>query len=101
MRLINYDDLLERLHRVTTIRCTTFMGGVFVEAEPFIEVINNMPIVKPKAEKWEHIWDAPDGTYKGRCTKCGFVKVFIEGHDAQYKFCPYCGCHMKEGEEHD
>lgn len=40
---------------------------------------------------WEHLWDAPDGTFKGRCKKCSFVRVFIEGHDSQYKFCPQCG----------
>lgn len=40
---------------------------------------------------WEHLWDAPDGTYKGRCRRCGFVNVFVEGHDAQYIYCPQCG----------
>ena len=48
-------------------------------------------IRKENAPKWEHIWDAPDGTFKGRCDKCGFVKIFIDGHDTQYKFCPQCG----------
>jgi rubrerythrin len=41
--------------------------------------------------EWEHLWDAPDGTYKGRCKKCGFVHIFIEAHDSQYIFCPSCG----------
>lgn len=41
--------------------------------------------------KWEHIWDAPDGTYKGRCKNCGFTTIFHDGHDSQYKFCPQCG----------
>ena len=48
-------------------------------------------IAKENAPKWERIWDAPDGTFKGRCDKCGFVKIFIDGHDTQYKFCPQCG----------
>ena len=40
---------------------------------------------------WEHLWDAPDYTFKGRCKKCGFTHYFIQGHDAQYRFCPQCG----------
>ena len=44
-----------------------------------------------KTYPWEHIWDAPDGTFKGRCDNCGFVHYFIDGHDTQYKFCPQCG----------
>jgi hypothetical protein len=45
--------------------------------------------------EWEHLWDAPDGTFKGRCKKCGFVHFFIERHDTQYKFCPECGREVK------
>ena len=45
--------------------------------------------------EWEHLWDAPDGTFKGRCKKCGFVHFFLEGHDTQYKFCPECGGSVK------
>ena len=40
---------------------------------------------------WKHLWDAPDGSFKGRCENCGFVHFFVEGHDAQYRFCPQCG----------
>ena len=48
-------------------------------------------LLKEQETEWEHLWDAPDGTFKGRCKKCGFVNFFIEGHDTQYKFCPMCG----------
>ena len=48
-------------------------------------------LLKEHETEWEHLWDAPDGTFKGRCKKCGFVHFFIEGHDTQYKFCPECG----------
>lgn len=40
---------------------------------------------------WKHLWDTPDGSFKGRCENCGFVHFFIEGHDSQYRFCPQCG----------
>ena len=51
--------------------------------------------LKEQETEWEHLWDAPDGTFKGRCKKCGFVHFFIEGHDAQFKFCPACGKAVK------
>lgn len=50
-----------------------------------------LTLLKEQETEWEHLWDAPDGTFKGRCKKCGFVHFFIEGHNAQYKFCPECG----------
>lgn len=28
---------------------------------------------------------------KFRCSVCGFVKEFADGHTAQYKYCPQCG----------
>ena len=52
-------------------------------------------LLKEQETEWEHLWDAPDGTFKGRCKKCGFVHFFIEGHDTQYKFCPECGRKVK------
>lgn len=52
-------------------------------------------LLKEQETEWEHLWDAPDGTFKGRCKKCGFVHFFIEWRDAQYKFCPECGRKVK------
>lgn len=57
--------------------------------EDTITLLKEQEIEEP--HPWEHIWDAPDGTFKGRCKKCGLVHIFIEGHDAQYRFCPQCG----------
>ena len=33
------------------------------------------------------------------CEKCEFVHDFIDGHTAQYNFCPNCGAKMREAEE--
>lgn len=103
MRLINYDDLLERLHRVTTIQCTTFMGDVFVKAEPFIEVINNMPIVEPELRKgeWQTHYDVLAGTVEVRCSFC-HAKSNIDSNLLMddgtrvelFKYCPCCGARM-------
>ena len=54
-----------------------------------------LELLKEQETEWEHLWDAPDGTYKGRCKKCGFVHFFIENHDGQYRFCPSCGKAVK------
>lgn len=61
------------------------------------EMLSSMldELLKEQETEWEHLCDAPDGTFKGRCKKCGFVHFFIEGHDAQYKFCPECGRSVK------
>ena len=29
-----------------------------------------------------------------RCNRCGFITTAIEGHIAQYGYCPQCGCRM-------
>ena len=54
-----------------------------------IDMLKVQKIEEP--HPWEHIWDAPDYTFKGRCRNCGFIHYFIQGHDAQYRFCPQCG----------
>lgn len=58
---------------------------------PWDLIEETLELLKEQETEWEHLWDAPDGTFKGRCKNCGFVHFFIEGHDEQYKFCPECG----------
>lgn len=38
---------------------------------------------------------------KFRCSVCGFVKEFVDGHTSQYKFCPQCGLEIDWSEEND
>lgn len=65
--------------------------GMIMDAMPTADVVEVVH------GEWEHLWDAEDGTYKGRCRTCGFVHFFIEGHDAQYNYCPNCGARMDGG----
>ena len=44
--------------------------------------------------EWKRV---PTRTYKGECTNCGFRHIFMDGHDSQYRFCPYCGAKMSKG----
>ena len=56
------------------------------------EIIEEMRKSQDKTvNTWKHLWDAPDGSFKGRCESCGFVHFFVERHDSQYRFCPQCG----------
>ena len=57
--------------------------------------VDVLELLKEQETELEHLWDAQDGTFKGRCIKCGYVHFFIEGHNAQYKFCPECGRSVK------
>ena len=36
-----------------------------------------------------------------RCCNCGLTKEFVDGHTAQYKFCPQCGLEIDWSEEND
>lgn len=64
-----------------------------------------LPSAQPerKTGKWEEIAVIPYaydicGTKtwasKMRCDRCGFITTAIEGHIAQYEYCPQCGCCM-------
>ena len=65
-------------------------------------VSDALKLLKEKSQvaKWDHLSDASDKSFKGRCSQCGFIHYFIEGHDSQYNFCPQCGADMR-GEIND
>ena len=35
------------------------------------------------------------------CQDCGFIHDFIDGHTAQYKYCPNCGAKMESEDNND
>ena len=35
----------------------------------------------------------------GTCSVCGFKHDFIDGHTAQYQYCPSCGAKMEDDNE--
>ena len=51
---------------------------------------------EPKTGHWVGIDEYPHEDYE--CNNCGFIHTFIDGHTAQYNFCPNCGAEMREGE---
>jgi ribulose bisphosphate carboxylase small subunit len=52
---------------------------------------------EPKTGHWVGIDEYPHEDYE--CDNCGFIHTFIDGHTAQYNYCPNCGCRMVEPQE--
>jgi rubrerythrin len=86
------------------------LGSVFYgyeQGEKFANEVNKLPPVKPqpKIGRWLHqeIMDYLDKNKVRHnhfmCQDCGFIHDFIDGHTAQYKYCPSCGAKMQEVEE--
>ena len=57
--------------------------GEWIEVE---KIQTSIPISKD---------DKPSFEYRLRCSECGFTKNFLDGHTAQYNFCPNCGADMR------
>ena len=61
------------------------------------------PSVQPewKTGKWIHREDMDhrdeNGVFHwhGMCSECGFIHGFLNGHTAQYNYCPNCGSKME------
>jgi predicted RNA-binding Zn-ribbon protein involved in translation (DUF1610 family) len=75
------------------------------EAVP-VEYLKRLPSAEPvRHGKWkqrkivQECFDI-DGNktwgIKYMCESCGFKTIAIEGHFAQYKYCPQCGARMDE-----
>lgn len=69
-------------------------------------IINKMPTIESEQcmGEWEEIEVISEAydivgvktwASKMRCNQCGFTTFAIEGHFAQYNFCPSCGADMR------
>lgn len=75
---------------------TSYVGFNFADRPQgeWIEInkeVISIPIKWSEADKREPIYKA-----ELRCSVCGFQKSFIDGHTAQYNFCPNCGADMRK-----
>lgn len=77
------------------------------QRDSIIDYIEQLPPVvpQPKMGRWLHreIMDYLDKNKvihnHFMCQDCGFIHDFIDGHTAQYKYCPSCGAKMQEVEK--
>lgn len=67
-----------------------------------VDVLMNLPSVEQKRGKWIHREDMDykdeNGVFHwhGMCGECEFIHDFLDGHTAQYNFCPNCGADMRQ-----
>ena len=54
---------------------------------------------EPKTGHWIKIFLTDTSDIDGQCSECGFIHKFIDGHTAQYNYCPNCGARMAESED--
>ena len=65
------------------------------DGQQMMNRINALPSAEAVQGEWKRV---ETRTYKGECTNCGFRHIFMDGHDSQYRFCPYCGAKMTKDE---
>lgn len=63
-------------------------------ATDFTDALSALQSAEAVQGEWKRV---ETRTYKGECTNCGFRHIFMDGHDSQYRFCPYCGADMRGG----
>ena len=106
-KALNQEPCEDCISRQALIEKATSWDKHFADSERCVSLtdIQGAPPVtpQPKRGKWivsdtkEEGYDI--GGYKSwyiqiRCSNCHFIKTAIEGHTAQYNFCPMCGARM-------
>lgn len=52
-----------------------------------------------KSGKWTKMFLTDTRDIYCQCSDCGFIHKFIDGHTAQYNYCPNCGAKMESEEQ--
>lgn len=100
-------DLISRADAIEAVRAESrkVYTSEYANAERIIyeadavEALAMLPSAEAVQGEWKRV---ETRTYKGECSNCGFRHIFMDGHDSQYRFCPYCGARMtpcKGGED--
>lgn len=93
------DDCISRQEAINCVTSNEFRYKI-------VEDIKTLPSVTPKEKtgRWLHREDM-DYLDENKvrhnhfmCKDCGFIHDFVDGHTAQYKYCPNCGAKIEEVE---
>ena len=98
MKAVNVDEVLKIIHKYGEY---VFVTDYKIYTEMQDEIANLKAIEpQPKMGRWLHreIMDYLDKNKVRHnhfmCQDCGFIHDFIDGHTAQYEYCPNCGAKM-------
>lgn len=97
------NDCISRQQAIDAVVSAMIDGA---DAELVEGIMELLPSAQPQRKKgeWEEIEVIPEAydiagvkTWASmmRCNQCGFATFAIEGHFAQYDFCPSCGADMR------
>ena len=107
------DDLISRQAAIdaivnretTTTKGTEYLDGYAKCQHDILDIINQLPSAQPERKKGKWVEVAvTDGYDKDgiktwisvmQCDQCGFIVNAVEGHMAQYNYCPNCGADMR------
>ena len=85
----------ERNHNKECLACPHLSGDEILSTVPTVGLV--------KYGRWNRNEAAldyvdPNGVehHHGICSECGLIHDFIDGHTAQYNYCPQCGAKMEE-----
>ena len=101
MRYIDADALKKDIHEQVVEYIADALDE-YIDAQPTADV---KPVVRGE---WIEVAVTDGYDIEGvktwvsvmQCSQCGFIVNAVEGHMAQYNFCPNCGAYMR-GERDD
>ena len=86
------DDAISRRE---ALKCLNGAWGDYSVLNEVFERIDKLPPVTQKSGKWIKMFLTDTGDIDGQCSECGFIHKFIDGHTAQYNYCPNCSAKME------
>lgn len=104
-------EILKRIDEIrpSNPKKSDYTHGIDVGLAMAKVAIKDAPTIEErKTGKWIEVEVFPESydiygnktwSSKMQCNQCGFRHTAIEGHMAQYNFCPNCGARMKKGED--
>ena len=110
-RYIDADDFFRTFSELDIVPYNTYPSTDVVPRERFDRVMDNLKAVLEERDVRENVkgewipltvelvhdlYGEPASAEKLMCSFCSFTFFAIDGHSAQYNYCPNCGARMVE-----